>query len=258
MKAARVHQDQVIQVLQEEMAKIKATIEANHKVHEEERRLGEERRLENKFNTLDATLRTIERQVVETSEAVIALQASITSAQACCNANTAAIEANSVAIETNTDALFINGTALQEIFNRFDTDGDGTSDLYDECPTDNTANVFDENGECPSTSSGEYFEATDGDVSLIQEENSGPGDQSFNSGILYDAVRDYYVNCALANSQGCASALTYGYPINAWCVGAVTSMNNLFSDFNSPVDMTGFNEDISNWDVSSVETMASM
>ena len=60
------------------MAKIKATIEANHKVHEEERRLGEERRLENKFNTLDATLRTIERQVVETSEAVIALQASIT------------------------------------------------------------------------------------------------------------------------------------------------------------------------------------
>lgn len=148
MKAARVHQDQVIQVLQEEMAKMKATIEANHKVHEEERRLGEERRLKNKFNTLDATLATIERQVVETSEAVIALR---TSAQACCNANNAAIEANSVAIETNTDALFINSTALQEIFNRFDTDGDGVSDLFDECPTDNTANVFDENGECPST-----------------------------------------------------------------------------------------------------------
>ena len=257
MKAARVHQDQVIQVLQEEMAKMKATIEANHKVHEEERRLGEERRLENKFNTLDATLRTIERQVVETSEAVIALQASITSAQACCNANTAAIEANSVAIETNTDALFINGTALQEIFNRFDTDGDGTSDLYDECPTDNTANVFDENGECPSTSSGECFEATDGDL-LIPEENSEITEDPVNSGILYDAVRDYYANCALANSQNCESALTYGYPINAWCVGAVTSMRSLFSDFNSPVDMSGFNEDVSNWDVGNVERMASM
>ena len=76
------------------------------------------------------------------------------------------------------------------------------------------------------------------------------------SGILYDAVRDYYVNCTLNNnSNECASAQKYGYPLNNWCVGAVTSMRWMFSDDRSPVDMSNFNEDVSNWDVSSVTNM---
>jgi len=72
-------------------------------------------------------------------------------------------------------------------------------------------------------------------------------------------VMVYYENCALANSQNCDSAQTYGFPIGDWCVGAVTSMVRLFSNNNdSPVDIGGFNEDISNWDASSVIDMAFM
>jgi len=94
------------------------------------------------------------------------------------------------------------------------------------------------------------FKSTDGDITL---------DGSVYSGILYDAVRDYYQNCTLANSQDCDSALTYGFPIGDWCVGAVTSMVRLFSNNNrSPVPIGGFNEDISNWDVISVENMRDM
>jgi len=101
-----------------------------------------------------------------------------------------------------------------------------------------------------TSNSGDCFEATDGDLTRDSSD-------SYN-GTLYDAVRDYVQNCATAMTTDCASAQKYGYPINNWCVGAVTSMPLLFSDFNSPVDMTGFNEDVSNWDVSSVDSMSSM
>ena len=90
---------------------------------------------------------------------------------------------------------------------------------------------------------------------LIIDPILGNGITIFN-GTLYNAVRDYYENCTLENSQDCDSAQTYGFPIGDWCVGAVTSMVRLFSNNNrSPVDIGGFNEDISNWDVSSVQFM---
>ena len=65
---------------------------------------------------------------------------------------------------------------------------------------------------------------------------------------LKDAV-DAYVSQDCASNSACAVAQIYGYPMNAWCTGAVTNMYALF------INMNEFNEDISGWDVSSVTNM---
>ena len=67
-------------------------------------------------------------------------------------------------------------------------------------------------------------------------------------GILHNAVRDY-VKQDCANNNNCTVAQTYGWPMNSWCVGNVTSMFYLFQD------MDTFNEDISGWNTSSVTNM---
>ena len=53
-----------------------------------------------------------------------------------------------------------------------------------------------------------------------------------------------------ANDEDCDWVKeTYGWPMNTWCVGAVTDMHFLF------VEKREFNEDISLWDVSRVTDM---
>ena len=56
-------------------------------------------------------------------------------------------------------------------------------------------------------------------------------------------------DCGDSNKKLCNVTNTYGYPMNSWCIGNVTSLRYLFS-----VKQT-FNEDISGWDTSSVTSM---
>ena len=82
--------------------------------------------------------------------------------------------------------------------------------------------------------------------------NSSPG-QCFGSGLsgrteLKTAV-DNYVSQECANDSNCNVGQIYGWPMNSWCTGDVTRMNQLF------INMGEFNEDISGWDVSSVTNM---
>ena len=53
------------------------------------------------------------------------------------------------------------------------------------------------------------------------------------------------------NSASSTTAITYGWPINSWCVGKITDMSNLFQN-------RKFNEDIGQWDVSNVGDMGNM
>jgi len=55
-------------------------------------------------------------------------------------------------------------------------------------------------------------------------------------------------DCGDSNNKLC-DVTTYGYPMNSWCIGNVTSLRYLFS-----VKPT-FNEDISGWDTSRVTSM---
>jgi hypothetical protein len=52
-------------------------------------------------------------------------------------------------------------------------------------------------------------------------------------------------------------AATYGWPINAWCVGAVTNFSSLFSPVTN-VLKDAFNEDIDAWDLSAAKDVSNM
>ena len=56
-------------------------------------------------------------------------------------------------------------------------------------------------------------------------------------------------DCGSSNNECNITNIIYGYPMNSWCIGNVTSLRYLFS-----VKQT-FNEDISGWDTSSVTSM---
>ena len=76
-------------------------------------------------------------------------------------------------------------------------------------------------------------------------------DDGGRDGILHNAVRLYMVqDCA--NNEDCLIGQTYGWPINSWCVGNVQDMSHLFSQMNT------FNENIHEWNTSSVTDMRFM
>lgn len=52
-------------------------------------------------------------------------------------------------------------------------------------------------------------------------------------------------------------AATYGWPINVWCVGAITNFSSLFSPVTNVLKSV-FNEDISSWDLSSAVDVSNM
>jgi len=56
-------------------------------------------------------------------------------------------------------------------------------------------------------------------------------------------------DCGSSNNECNITNIIYGYPMNSWCIGNVTSLRYLFS-----VKQT-FNEDISGWDTSRVTSM---
>ena len=76
-------------------------------------------------------------------------------------------------------------------------------------------------------------------------------DDGGRDGVLYNAVRAY-VSQDCANNENCEIGQTYGWPMNSWCVKNVKDMSWLFSD------MDTFNENISDWNTSSVTDMNSM
>ena len=61
-----------------------------------------------------------------------------------------------------------------------------------------------------------------------------------------------YIQQGCTNNPGCAAGRTFGWPMNSWCVSRVTDMSFLFSNKDN------FNEDLSDWDVSSVTSMYEM
>jgi len=65
------------------------------------------------------------------------------------------------------------------------------------------------------------------------------------------AVNQYSSQNCTTNST-CATGVTYGWPINTWCVEKVTSFNELF------LEQYDFNQTIANWDTSSVTDMERM
>ena len=87
----------------------------------------------------------------------------------------------------------------------------------------------------PSTTTAKCFDKNDG----------GRG------GVLYNAVRAYVGQDCRSNKE-CSIGRTYGWPMNSWCVGNVTDMSELFHN------MYTFNEDISDWNTSSVTSMNRM
>ena len=89
------------------------------------------------------------------------------------------------------------------------------------------------------------FQATDPTASPT---NSSPGQCFATRTELKTAVDDYVIQDCPANNN-CTVAVTYGFPMNSWCTGDVTRMNQLF------INMNTFNEDISGWNVSSVTNM---
>ena len=76
-------------------------------------------------------------------------------------------------------------------------------------------------------------------------------------GVLYKAVRSY-VDQDCANNKECDIGQTYGWPMNSWCVGNVKDMSYLFETMSKFESMSTFNEDISDWDTSSVTDMSRM
>ncbi|KAL7523593.1 hypothetical protein ACHAXR_000246, partial [Thalassiosira sp. AJA248-18] len=73
-----------------------------------------------------------------------------------------------------------------------------------------------------------------------------------NKADLQTAINDYLSCSDPADTTNCQVTQDYGYPMNAWCVGAITDMSSLFSGKST------FNEDISDWDTSSVTDMKFM
>ena len=67
-----------------------------------------------------------------------------------------------------------------------------------------------------------------------------------------------YVNDSNCNTAGgeYATGNTYGWPMNSWCVDLVTDMHYLING--TIEDLSGFNEDISSWDVSGVTDRTGM
>jgi hypothetical protein len=67
-----------------------------------------------------------------------------------------------------------------------------------------------------------------------------------------------YIKQECATNPSCEIAQKYGYPMNSWRTSQITDMSQLFVYKYGDSGMIPFNENISDWDVSSVENMRSM
>ena len=115
------------------------------------------------------------------------------------------------------------------------------------------ANIFPAK-ENPVASLGDTFTKTDlaADEGLNDKMNRHLEgtclNQAFVNGTELKVAVDAYINdqdCA-TDSELCEFGVTYGWPINSWCVGAVTRFDQLFSWKQT------FNQDISSWQTSQV------
>ena len=70
---------------------------------------------------------------------------------------------------------------------------------------------------------------------------------------LRGAVSSYLID----DSELSEIARTYGWPIGTWCVDLVEDFSSLFSAERDDI-LSGFNEDITNWNTSRATTMDSM
>jgi hypothetical protein len=72
------------------------------------------------------------------------------------------------------------------------------------------------------------------------------------------AVKEY-ISQGCSTISGCAIGQTYGYPIGKWCTTGITDTRFLFAGTKNFMSRDVlFDEDISEWDVSSVLTMEYM
>jgi len=88
-------------------------------------------------------------------------------------------------------------------------------------------------------------------LALNSEYRCGRCQRCFDNGFeLAQAVEQYVTN----NAKTTFVARTYGWPIGTWCVGNVERFEYMFANDRA----AGFNEDISQWDVSSAVDMRYM
>ena len=86
---------------------------------------------------------------------------------------------------------------------------------------------------------------------MIQPTNEYVEKAFLNLADLQIAVNGYISdpNCA-TDSTSCDVGVEYGWPINTWCVGAVTSFYEVF------LRQSFFNEDISSWQTGQVSSVS--
>lgn len=67
-----------------------------------------------------------------------------------------------------------------------------------------------------------------------------------------------YVQPGVSSDPNSDIAITYGWPINNWCVSKVSNFSHIFTP--PPDDVTGtlFNETISDWDMTNATILSNM
>jgi surface protein len=121
--------------------------------------------------------------------------------------------------------------------------------------TDDFGTTMFEGSGCPFKGSPGTINLTTGPWCHACPDTFTNADGIFRStGELYNAIDDYL---AAENPMTAISAVTYGFPIGTWDVSRVADFSDMFSGLRNSAAQS-FNEDLSQWNVSSATDMSYM
>ena len=120
----------------------------------------------------------------------------------------------------------------------------------DKFPYDNAMRTFEGSG---CTFQHGPYALLEGPFCASQCNNSYyTADQCFGDGAELRAAVNIYIDSGCSEDSSCLLGQKYGWPIGTWCVGYVTDMSYLF------YGKTTFNEDLSGWNLASVNNAEHM